>query len=223
MTQKLVCGLAVLLSLIGVLTVFNWYQHLAKAAQTGGELKKARDFKDSLFRVDNIDTLRIYTQPVSLQFYNKPLLRIGQPLASLPTALDYHRDEMSDIGGQPYLRCYTSLDSYYSVGNNYGPNGTLWFMTDRQGRIIALDGVWVVNVFTKKQRAMAAQKMEKWFPALRRQLDFEHPKKVVLEGADFKEIVEMTPATDTAWGALNYRVELKPHSNNLRSIEDAGE
>jgi hypothetical protein len=173
---------------------------------------KARRWRDSTFRADNIDTLRTYSQAVCLQFHGKPLLTIGQQIAKLPTAFKYRRNFEFEEAGDPFAHEYVSFNTYYGAANgNTGPNGSLWLLTNNEGRIFGLHGSWVIaSVLDKKEQLIASREIARWLPCIQRKLDFEHHKVLVLENEEFKEEFEMTPANDSTWGHLEYNVKLKP-------------
>ena len=213
MIKKLLTGVSFLIILLFASGLLNTAMRRRKqTVQAARDRKAAQRFRDSTFRANNIDTLRTYSQAACLRFHGKPLLAIGQQIANLPATFDYRANLELERFGEPFMYEYVSFDSYYSAANgDLGPNGSLWLMTDANGRILGLHGVWVItSIPDKKERLAASQEIINWLPCLRGQLDFEHYRKIVLEGKEFKEEFEMTPANDSTWGRLNYHVKLKP-------------
>lgn len=146
MIRKWLAGAAILLALI---VMSGWLSRtIQRRKQDAVKVAmriRAQHWVDSTFRADNVDTLRTYSQAVCLQFHGKPLLTIGQQIADLPTAFKYRRNLEFEYAGDPFAQDYVSFDTYYGAANgDTGPNGSLWLMTDRKGRIFGLHGSWVI-------------------------------------------------------------------------------
>jgi hypothetical protein len=173
---------------------------------------------DSIVKLTNFDTLKIYSSPVCLQYKGRPLLTIGQNISALDTGLSFRPDPNLDYWQYwPDITDYLSGDDFYWVRLKTGSlNGMIYFSTDKKKRIFTLSGSWLfdIDINTDTKNLVLDAITTNLFPCIKGQLDFDKKLKTKIEHADFTETFELVPP-DTTQGRtynewdLEYEVILK--------------
>ncbi|MBC6698646.1 hypothetical protein [Hymenobacter sp. BT190] len=161
---------------------------------------------DSLVASTGFDTTRHYTQPLCLQFRGKPLLSIGSQSSALDTSLTFNFDPNSGYNyWYPQISDYISTHPQLSVQLEDGAvNGAVNFSADRKGRVFEVQGTWLLNVDSSQQATQAAVRSvaKRLFPCLQAKIPSTRKWKLTLDGPQFKEVFELSPADSS--GFPNY-------------------
>jgi hypothetical protein len=174
---------------------------------------------DSIYKIEGFDTAIRYSDPICLQYKERPLLVIGQNINQLDTTLSFRYDpngKYQDYYGT--ITDYLSLDENYSAYLSKGSIvGALYFSADNKGRIFKLEGNWKINAYMLDTSGMEimAHFQNRYFPCL--PYYFKSKGKFEFKHRNFTEKFNLYPQPDTVDGKyidperwnLDYTIELK--------------
>jgi len=168
--------------------------------------------KDSLFKVLNFDTTKVY-EPICLYFKGKyfkgkPLLSLGQKKESLSDKFYYNLDPNGMYRDfAPEIWDYYS--TFYFISQTQGSlNGMLHFSTDNSGRIFTIQINWLFDVYEMTETAQkeVLRTLSKIFPCLENQLDFQNNREITIDSKDYRQTFILNHPDEVESSFKNWRL-----------------